>query len=260
MPAYIASQLHWGQALRPAPYHYGESDADCPAVRPALAGTAPAELLPGYTVRTPSNYDPRQAHPLLVVFSPAGIGRGMRERISGLTNVATAQGLIVAYVDSLKLSRKAVGRFAQVVSAIAAQWCVDPSRITVAGHSDGGTVAELLALLDAGAGSVPAAIVASGAGLIESDFAEFRCVQPVDVTLFHGRDDHHFPGYGASAARGWADCLGCAATPALDSDGCLAYSGCRGQLRYCELPVGHWRWPPINDAIVAKAAARAAID
>lgn len=257
--AFIVGQLHWGEALRPAAYAYPATGPECPATT-AAAPPPDDSGLPGYTVRTPSNYDPRRAHPLLMVFSPAGSNRALTERFTGLTHDATAQGLIVAYVDSLRLSRDAVARFARVVSAIERQWCIDPRRISFTGHSDGGSVSELIALLDTGIDVAPAAVVASAGGLIDTDFAEFECRRPIDVTLYHGRDDHHFPGYGASAARGWAQCLGCDASPDTDTEGCAVYRNCRGALKYCEQPGGHWRWPDINSAIVAKAAAAVATD
>jgi len=252
--AVAASQLHWGIANQPAMYRYAD---DAPlrcdgAAAPGTEGAPP----PGLVVRAPSNYDPRRAHPLLVVFSPAGFNRALTERLTGLTHVATAAGLLVAYVDSLPLSRAAIDVFDQRVEWVTRHWCVDRQRITVSGHSDGGTVAQLLAGLERPARVAPATVVASGAGLIESDFAAFRCPDRIDVTLFHGRDDRHFPGYGASAAEGWARCLDCPEPPTTDAEGCRVYAGCRGRLRYCELPVGHWRWPAINDAIVAAASAQ----
>lgn len=253
----------WHEASTPASHLYaGAAPAACPtaatarttAMTAAATGTSDTRL-PGFTVRTPANYDPHRPHPLLVVYSPAGLGGRMTEFFTGLTPAATAAGLVVAYVDSRRLSRGAIESFARIPAAVAAGWCIDPARITVTGHSDGGTIAEAVALLPTPGSLPPAAVAASAAGIQGSDFKDFQCPVRADVLVAHGRRDTHFPGYGASAATAWAGCLGCRGAPVPDADGCLAYRNCAGGgLRYCEGDGSHLDWPAtLNDRIIALA-------
>lgn len=250
--ALVLRHFHFGAALDVAAFVY-------PAVAPRgcdrPAPTAGIDAGPWFVVRAPSNYDPDFAHPLLVVFSPAGLPAALAERHLGLTRAATAAGLIVAYVDSLPLSIAVVDSFAQVTARVARDWCIDRTRITLSGHSDGGTVAQLLALRD-GTEDRPAAIVASAAGLRAEDFVAFQCPRSLHVRLWHGSGDRHFAGYGASAAAAWARCLACSDDRGTaDADGCFTYAGCRGSLRYCAHDGGHLGWPSAaTDALVALAA------
>ena len=96
--AALASLLHWGQAIEAAEAVYrtqGAADADCASgARPGSAGRHRLRSPEGvpYVVVTPVNYRPRQAHPLLVVYAPAGFSAGLSERFAGLTHAATTAG------------------------------------------------------------------------------------------------------------------------------------------------------------------------
>ena len=70
-------------------------------------------------VRTPSNYDPARAYPLLVVFPPAGFNRRQSETFYDLTTEATRRGFIVAYSDHKGLSPTAVSQQAKVAATVA---------------------------------------------------------------------------------------------------------------------------------------------
>lgn len=267
-----ATRLHWGAALEPAAFAYPSGlPNQCPhhehpgTSRPAGGKTAhphkdeqgdAGAQLPRFHVRTPRNYDSRFAHPLLVVFSPAGFSGKLTERFTGLTAMATARGLIVAYVDHVPLGLKQARRLAHLPATIAAEWCIDRDRVSLAGHSDGGTVAQVIGLLEERAAAAPVAIVASAGGLLESDFPALTCPVRMHVLLFHGATDDHFPGYGESAAQGWARCLRCDAEPQTDAQGCLAYSGCAGSLRLCLHDGGHLTWPEAARARMVAMAAK----
>ncbi len=248
--ALLATQLHWGEAIRPAAYDYPAASVAACAANTAPLPADPA--LPAFHVRTPSNYQPTRAHPLLVVFSPAGANSHLTERWVGLTHAATGRGIIVAYISSVRLSPTAIPRLAEQVKRIQQHWCVDPQRVTFTGHSDGGSVAQLLALLPYEQPLRPKAIVASGAGLRQADFAEFQCPTGIHVTLYHGRRDSLFPGYGSSAAEGWAQCMGCSSVR-VTPNGCMTYNGCDGSLRYCEADAGHYRWLPDTTDLLRSA-------
>jgi len=116
-------------------------------------------------VRTPSNYDPTRAYPLLVVFPPAGYNRRQSETFYDLTTEATRHGFIVAYSDHLALSPTAVSRQAKVAATVASFFCVDEASIAYLGHSDGGLMAEGIPAYIGKSSITPHSIVASGAGI-----------------------------------------------------------------------------------------------
>jgi polyhydroxybutyrate depolymerase len=82
-------------------------------------------------VRTPSNYDPTRAYPLLVVYPPAGFNRRQSETFYDLTTEATRRGFIVAYSDHKALSPTAVSQQAKVAATVASFFCVDEASISL---------------------------------------------------------------------------------------------------------------------------------
>ncbi len=248
--------LHWGSALAPATADYaGEATTDCPATpRPAPGGRLGAIR---YRVRAPVNYRAAQAHPLVVVYASAGLGPGLVERYTGLTRALTARGYLVAYVGSIRLSEAAVTALAQIPTAIAAQWCVDRQRIVLTGHSDGGTVAQIIAA-SAGNAATPAAIAASAAGVRADDLAAYACPTPRDVAILHGRNDEHFPGYGRQALGWWQDCLDCDPTGQPAAAGCTRFGNCQGDalLWWCPHEGGHLTWKGNASRLLAFLEAR----
>ena len=205
-----------------------------------------------YSVRTPANYDPTVAHPLLVVYAGAGHSRGASERFTDLTSISTTAGFIVAYADHRRLSTKVLDDLATIPSAIAKKWCIDLERVFLTGHSDGGTAAAAMAFRSDD-GLEPAGIAPSAAGVSGEDLATYQCPGNLRVMILHNRDDKLFPGFGATAAHWWAQCNGCEGPiTANNSSGCIDQGGCQenGQVRYCEGGGGHRRWPGINQALI----------
>jgi polyhydroxybutyrate depolymerase len=188
-------------------------------------------------VRTPSNYDPTRAYPLLVVFPPAGFNRRQSEAFYDLTTEATRRGFIVAYSDHLGLSPTAVSRQAKVAATVASFFCVDEASIAYLGHSDGGLMAEGIPAYVPKAAAAPHGIVASGAGITRGDLATMACPSIPAVLIVHSRSDERFPDFGRGAAAYWGRCAACAPEN-LDApaDGCRDFSGCAGGRRvtYCE--------------------------
>lgn len=204
-----------------------------------------------YSVRTPANYDPAIAHPLLMVYAAAGHGRAASEHFTDLTHAATAAGFIVAYSDHRRLSIKVLDELAKIPHAIARKWCVDVDRIFATGHSDGGTAAAAMAFRDDD-GLTPAGVAPSAAGVRTVDLEAYACPQPLRVFVLHNRDDKLFPGFGKDAAAWWARCQQCDESTDLPTiDGCRTYSGCAGAgaVRYCEAGGGHVRWPQKNNLL-----------
>lgn len=235
-----------GDHLRAAEFPYSENTLEsCPGGRGAvadhLARGTDADIR--FRVVTPANYRAEVAHPLLVVWAPAGLNEALSERFTGLTGPATARGFVVAYVRSVPLGYEALRALAQVPEEIVAEWCIDPERIAYTGHSDGGTVSNALAVLP-GLAMRPAAIAPSAMGMQAADMAEFSCPEPTAVLLMHNLDDDHFPDYGPGVARWWADCNRCSGDrQAADHPGCEAFSGCAAPTLLCRAPGNHAHWP-----------------
>jgi polyhydroxybutyrate depolymerase len=204
-----------------------------------------------FDVRTPQNYDPTLAHPLLVVYSPAGSNRIGTEKTTGLTFEATTAGFIVAYADHPELSPTSTLDLGTIPGLIAKKWCIDEQRVFLAGHSDGGTVAMALAFM-AGTRHIPKAIAASAVGISRQDLYNRTCPDPLSVMIMHSANDRLFPGYGADAAGWWAACNQCDPIPDKMTNGCLSYTGCAKGVKtwYCEGRRPHSEWPGINAALM----------
>lgn len=207
-----------------------------------------------YSIRTPRNYDPLRAHPLLVVYAPAGRHRFSSEAFYRLTGAATAAGFIVVHPDHLKLSMQAFDELGQIPTLVAERWCVDRARIYLTGHSDGGTSAAALTFL-AKSRPPPRAVAISAAGIRAEDLQNHGCPPPLSVMVVHSRADDLFPppAYGEDAARWWAACNRCQPVPATrDEDGCAEYRGCAPgtRTRYCEVDNAHNEWPNVNPAVL----------
>jgi polyhydroxybutyrate depolymerase len=231
-------------------YRAKPTSAACPA---SAAGAVSLRTPRGvaFEVRAPRNYDARYAHPLLVVYAPAGMDRLATERFTGLSIAATAAGFVVAYVDHSRLILSAIGDLGAVAEIVARGWCIDRRFVFLTGHSDGGTVATALALSAEPSGRY-AGIAPSAAGFTGADLREYRCPAPLGVLVLHGRADELFPGFGKQAAGWWARCNGCAGEPEPRADGCMEYRGCApaGRTVYCEHGSRHAVWPAYNQTMI----------
>ena len=205
-----------------------------------------------YHVRTPSNYDATIAHPLLMVYAAAGQSGLASERMTGLTPTATAAGFVVVYADHKPLGIPAVEQLGTMPGLVAKKWCIDEKRVSVTGHSDGGTASLALAVLDQ-TKQVPAAIAPSAAGWTGKDLEAYQCPAPIPVMVMHGAKDSLFPGWGAQTAAWWAGCNQCdtAKTKKVEG-GCIAYQGCAsgGATLYCEGAGSHRDWPNLNRLMI----------
>jgi polyhydroxybutyrate depolymerase len=204
-------------------------------------------------VRTPADYDPTRAYPLLVVFPPAGLGRRRSENFYDLTEEATRRGFIVAFSDYRGSSTGAMAQQAKAAATVASFFCIDEKSVAYVGHSDGGTIAEAIAAGMPDATVTPRSIAASGAGITGSDLAAMTCPAIPGVLIIHSRADERFPGYGRSTAAFWARCGKCAPMDlTATGDGCHDFQGCAAgrRLTYCETSSPHKEWPPMNNIIL----------
>lgn len=259
LPIWLAvTHLYWGEALVPAPYDYaGAASSTCPAGLRAAQPDAQDLRTPGgipIRVRTPENYDAARAHPLLVVFAPAGLGPALNERYTGLTHAATASGFIVAYAGSRGLTERTIRDLGRVPGLVASRYCVDLERLVYTGHSDGGTVSSALAFLPE-LPHRPVAIIPSAAGIRGEDLARETCPAPVSVLVLHGDRDRLFPGYGLEAATWWAQCNRGPGQPEVAPNGCLRWLPGDGgkETQYCAHPGRHLDWPDRVDYMMAFA-------
>lgn len=240
-------------ALAPARHEYGARTVQACVAGKRLGGTGRIDdwRPPGgplVLVRTPSNYRAELAHPLLLVFPGAGQSAAASERFVRLTALATAEGFIVAYPPSRRLSEAAVRASSTLIQDLAANWCIDVDRVVVAGHSDGGTTAAALGFLPDVA-LRPTAIIASAAGLRRSDLDGYVCPSARPVLVLGQSGDKHFPGYARELASWYAECNACA-TVSSQAPACEAPPECKGApVQYCEGSGNHMQWPPFNDVV-----------
>jgi polyhydroxybutyrate depolymerase len=233
-----------------------EAALDCePGTRDGVTGASDNLTSPDglrYNVRVPEDYDPTMAHPLLMVYAPAGAQADTTEQFTGLTLGGNATGYIVAYAQHISpRSVEGIEPLGRIPAAIAEQWCVDSDRIYLTGHSDGGTIASIIAIFDQMDGP-PAAIAPSAAGIKASLLETLQCPAPLPVMVMHSRNDGLFPpseGFGSGAANWWAACNSCDPTPGTpDGNNCAAYANCTdgAEVFYCNGSGSHGRWPGLN--------------
>ncbi len=205
-----------------------------------------------YMVRTPSNYDATYAHPLLMVYAPAGHSRWESERFIGITTEATGAGFVVVYPDHKQLNIPTIEQLGMIPSEVSKEWCIDERRVFVTGHSDGGTASMAMAVLDK-TRKLPTAIAPSAAGWTGKDLEGFQCRDPLSVMIMHSKNDKLFPGWGTQTSAWWAGCNHCDVTKTkVLKGGCRAYQGCAsgGATLYCEGTGSHRDWPNLNRIIL----------
>jgi len=233
-------------------FAYPTTTGPCPAgARQGAAGATDGRVSADgikYMVRTPSNYDPTFAHPLLMVYAPARMSRGASERLTSLTTTATGAGFVMVYADHKQLNISTVEQLGTIPGLVAKEWCINEKRVYATGHSDGGTASLALAVLDK-TKRIPAAIAPSAAGWTGKDLEEFQCPDPIPIMIMHGKNDSLFPGWGAQTSAWWAKCNSCDVTKTKTVEGgCRAYQGCAagGATLYCEGAGSHRDWPNLN--------------
>jgi polyhydroxybutyrate depolymerase len=248
--------INHGKMLSEAMYAVTDHAPRCdPRTKPGSAGSNDNEKTSmgiRYMVKTPVNYNSSIAHPLLMVYAPAGKTRYASEDFVHLTQDATAAGFIVAYTDHLKMTPETIEELGEIPRLIEMKWCVDKKRVFLTGHSDGGTTAMGIAFMKS-TKHIPAAIAPSAVGIRGEDLQEYRCPNPLPVMIMHSSHDTLFPGYGRETIQWWAACNGCgAAAPVKDADGCVTYRSCKDDVttRYCEGTGTHSEWPEQNKAMI----------
>ncbi|GAA1718742.1 hypothetical protein GCM10009809_13260 [Isoptericola hypogeus] len=249
------------------------STAPAPDAEPPVAAGSSADLeVDGRPVElaVPAGYDASDPAPLLVALhgfgdSPAGVDEGL-----GLRDEAARRGMLYALPEGTpdpagRLFWDAAdaccgfdaepvddsGYLAEVIRTIADAYAVDPARVAVVGHSNGGFMAYRMACDHADLVTVAVSL----AGAMPADDGACSPSEPVTVVQAHGTADTviAFDGGGTpggdytsapGSAAAWARLDGCADEPrdaagALDLDTGLAgaetsvasYAGCAAGAR-----------------------------
>jgi polyhydroxybutyrate depolymerase len=211
-------------------------------------------------LRMPADYDPTIAVPLVVVYAPAGADAGLTEGFTGLTDPTLAEGWAIAYVDHISpVSVQAVTDASVIPGLIAEEWCIDPARIYLTGHSDGGTISEVSVNVTVDP-PLPRAAAPSAAGVTGATLGQIGCpAQAVSMMIMHSTGDQLFPiadGFGHDAALFWVGCNGCTGDP-VDDGTCETWSTCNDgtTVAYCEGAGVHGQWPGLDAQIIAFFAA-----
>jgi polyhydroxybutyrate depolymerase len=206
----------------------------------AVPGTtaAPDPARP-YDVFVPSTYDGSTAMPLVILLHGFGASGAIQEAYFQLQPLAESRGFLSVHLDGTlnQIGRTFwnatdgccgvasdvddVGYIISVIDAVSAQYEVDPKRVFVMGHSNGGFMSYRLACEAADR----IAAIASLAGATFADQSDCTPSEPVSVLQVHGTADGTIPYDGGQlpfmagpfpAARQtvstWAQYNGCDAT------------------------------------------------
>lgn len=103
------------------------------------------------------------------------------------------------YTDHRLLGISSIEKLGATPGAVAPKWCIDEKRVSVTGHSDGGTVAIALAVFEQPK-QVPAVIAPSAAGWTGKDLEADHCRAPLPVMIMHNLQDTMFPGWRTQTA------------------------------------------------------------
>lgn len=179
-----------GDSLPPLP--------DPPATTLGVAAGRPAD------VRAPTDYDPSVEYPLVVLLHGFMASGGVQNIYFGLSNQVTALGFVLVVPDGTPNSQGArfwdatdaccnfedqpvddVAYIRGLIEEAQANYRIDPRRIYLFGHSNGGFMSYRMACE---ASDVVTAI-ASLAGSTYLDPADCAADEPVSVLQIHGTDD-----------------------------------------------------------------------
>lgn len=178
----------------------GTAVAPDPTIAPGTTGTVPLDDRP-FGLRVPAGYDPARPAPLVLALH--GYTSNAAEALGFFGLTEAADGMLVALPEGTENPRgnqywnassaccdfyasgvDDVAYLARVIDTVGQQYLVDPRRVFVVGHSNGGFMALRLAcdLADR------VAAVASVAGAMDVD-ADCAPSRPVSVLQVHGTAD-----------------------------------------------------------------------
>jgi len=162
-----------------------------------------------YRLYVPASYDASTAMPLVLNFHGFASNALEQERYTDFPSLAEREGFIVATPEGTNDPQRwyiygqaeagYVDDFAfvdQLIDAISARYCIDPSRIYATGISNGGGMSSLL-------GCELNHRIAAIAPVAGSPYSELLCrdAGPMPVVAFHGTDDELVPFEGGPGGR-----------------------------------------------------------
>jgi polyhydroxybutyrate depolymerase len=221
-----------------------------------------------YFIQVPANYDSSKSYPLVFVFHAAG-GNAAQSRAWGLQNVpGAAESAIFVFPEGMNFQNQGIGWddtrtgydlpfFDNMVKAAEADFCIDTSRVFVAGFSWGGDFVTALACTR---GETIRAAAANSATDEYKDKANYltyinlpcsSTVHPA-VRFEHaeGSDPAYPAPFFASTSKLFQHVNACSAASAsapsrTNGSICLSYDGCKSQFIECSFDpaIGH-KLPP----------------
>jgi polyhydroxybutyrate depolymerase len=244
-----------------------------PSPTPAAAATTiGTEVVGGdrpVVVRVPTSYDPNRPAPLLLQLHGYTSRGSEVDGYFGFAAVAEEPGVVIATPEGTTNAQgdrfwnatdaccnfdrstvDDVAYLAEVIAEIQAELSIDPERIAVVGHSNGGFMAHRMACERA---DLVTSIV-SLAGATFADPADCRPSEPVSVVQVHGTADDviRFDGAGplspgtgpypgaVTTAETWAANDGCGPTPSVLPEPLDLDAGLEVASKEAETTVSEW--------------------
>jgi polyhydroxybutyrate depolymerase len=212
-----------------------------------------------YLLHVPRNYDEQRAWPFVLVLHGAFGTAARMEKCSNFSTLADREGFVVAYPNGIGFFGflqhwnaghccglaaedhvDDVGFLRYVMDDVSNRLHIDPQRVYVVGHSNGGMLAYQFASLEC-ARIAAVGVVAGALGSAQGAGKPLRKVgppqTPVPLIVIHGREDHSVPFPGGTgfrpvgrrylsvldSAEGWAGYCGCEPSPDVDEDACAGH-------------------------------------
>ncbi len=223
-----------------------------------------------YRVRLPANYDPGRPVPLVVGIHGAGESTAKRfADVTGTGDAVDARGWIGVYPEGVRNEEgftgwnagvccepgtdgiDDVGFIAAVIDEVSSELAVDPSRVYVAGQSNGGAFAYRLAC------ELPGRVAAFAVvGAVIDPGATCAPDRPISMLIVHGRRDRHIPFHGGAdlVPGDWA-------SVADATNRYRPLGGCRGAVRRTiTVSVATDRWVPCAPGVEVRLDAILGMD
>jgi len=198
-----------------------------------------------YVLSVPDGYDGQTPHRVVFGYHGAG-GNGASNRESLALESHGGPPTLFVYPDGingiwdLTAAGIDVGMFDAVISALAADYCVDTAKIFATGFSYGGWAAEAIGCFR---GDVVRAIASVAGG---GPQVQVGCKGAVPVWILHGRADTAEPIVASEESRDfWIGKNACGSTTtAVTPPPCVRYQGCAAgkPVVWCAHEGGH-EWP-----------------
>ena len=171
------------------------------------------DLVRRYYIHLPSNYDASGALPLLIALhGRLGTGKKMIKQ-TGFNRIAEREGFIVVYPEGFKrgwadgrgithADKRGVNDVAfidRLVKVLQERFSIDPTRIYIAGHSNGGFMAQRLVIERSHQFAAVAVVAASLSDWLASGFTPSR---PTPILFINGTADPVTPYLGGRQPGG----------------------------------------------------------